>query len=47
MICGDLKVVAMLLGQQNGFTKFLCFLCEWDSSTRDTLVQKTMARKKN
>ncbi|CAH1388743.1 unnamed protein product, partial [Nezara viridula] len=33
-ICGDLKVVAILLGMQRGFTKFCCFLCEWDSRDR-------------
>lgn len=35
MICGDLKVTCMLLGQQGGFTKFPCFLCEWDSRARN------------
>lgn len=30
-LCGDLKVVALLLGMQLGFTKYCCFLCEWDS----------------
>ena len=35
MLCGDLKVVYMFLGQQKGFTKFPCFICEWDSRTRD------------
>lgn len=30
-ICGDLKVISMLLGQQGGYTKYPCFLCEWDS----------------
>lgn len=35
MICGDLKVSCMLLGQQSGFTKYPCFLCEWDSRARD------------
>jgi hypothetical protein len=30
-ICGDLKVVELLLGMQSGYTKFSCFLCEWDS----------------
>jgi len=28
---GDLKVVALLLGMQPGYTKYCCFLCEWDS----------------
>jgi len=30
-LCGDLRVVAMLLGMQLGYTKYCCFLCEWDS----------------
>ncbi|XP_066463509.1 uncharacterized protein [Eleutherodactylus coqui] len=30
-ICGDLKVIGMLMGMQTGFTKFCCFLCLWDS----------------
>ena len=29
--CGDLKVIALLLGLQNGFTKYCCFTFEWDS----------------
>lgn len=33
-ICGDLKVVALLLGLQLGYTKFCCFLCEWDSRAK-------------
>lgn len=33
-ICSDLKVVAMLTGLQQGYTKFMCFLCEWDSRAR-------------
>ncbi|GFT66983.1 uncharacterized protein TNCV_1348281 [Trichonephila clavipes] len=33
-ICGDLKVISMLLGQQSGYTKFSCFLYEWDSLDR-------------
>ena len=28
---GDLKVVALLLGMQLGYTKYCCFLCKWDS----------------
>ena len=34
LLCGDLKVIGMLLGLQAGYTKYPCFLCEWDS--RDT-----------
>lgn len=30
-VCGDLKIICMLLGQQKGYTKMPCFLCEWDS----------------
>jgi len=33
-ICGDLKVTALLLGLQHGFTKYCCFICEWDSRPR-------------
>ena len=32
-LLGDLKVVALLLGMQLGYTKYCCFLCECD--TRD------------
>jgi len=27
-------VIALLLGQQQGFTKYRCFICEWDSRAR-------------
>jgi len=33
-ICGDLKIISMLLGQQSGFTKYPCCLCLWDSRDR-------------
>ena len=33
-ICADLKVIALLLGLQLGYTKFPCFLCEWDSTDK-------------
>lgn len=33
-ICSDLKVVAMLTGLQQGYTKYMCFLCKWDSRAR-------------
>ena len=33
-VCGDFKVITILLGQQSGFTKFPCFLCKWDSRDR-------------
>ena len=31
-LCGDLK--ALLLGMQLGYTKYCCFLCEWDSQDK-------------
>jgi hypothetical protein len=34
MTFGDLKVLFMLAGQQAGYTKYPCFMCEWDSRTR-------------
>jgi hypothetical protein len=34
-ICGDLKVTGLLLGMQSGYTKFCCFLCEWDSPQKN------------
>jgi hypothetical protein len=34
MICGDLKVLSMLLEQQSGYNKYPCFLCEWDSRAK-------------
>ena len=34
VICGDLKVLSMLLGQQGGNTKYPCFLCLRDSRAK-------------
>jgi hypothetical protein len=33
-IGGDLMVLCMLLDQQTGYTKYPCFMCEWNSTTR-------------
>jgi len=33
-ICDGLKIIALLLGLQQGFTKYCCFICEWDSRAR-------------
>jgi hypothetical protein len=33
-ICGDLKICALLLGLQLGYTKFCCLLFEWDITDR-------------
>lgn len=35
LICGDLKILTMILGQQSGFVKYPCFLCLWDSRDRE------------
>jgi hypothetical protein len=34
MICGDMKVLYMLLTQQDLYTKYPCFMCEWGSRAR-------------
>jgi hypothetical protein len=34
-VCADLKVVALLMGLHSGFTKYCCFICEWDSRARE------------
>ena len=34
MICGDLKVIGILLGQERGNTKYPCYICKWDSRDR-------------
>jgi hypothetical protein len=45
MMCGDIKVLSMLLGQQSGYTKYPCFLCEWDSRAKSQhWTPKTMAQ---
>jgi hypothetical protein len=47
-VCGDLKVIALLLGLQIGYTKFCCFLCEWDSRDRKThFIKKQWPKRKN
>ena len=35
LICGDLKVVGLILGLQGGYTKYPWFLCLWDSHADD------------
>jgi hypothetical protein len=39
-ICGDLKVIAILMGLQKGYTKFCYFLYEWDSHARSVHCRK-------
>ena len=45
-ICGDLKVIGLFLGQHSGFTKFPCFICEWDSRDRESHWIKKMWQKR-
>jgi len=35
-VCGDFKVITVLLGLQAGYTKYYFFLCEWDSRARSS-----------
>ena len=30
-VCGDFKMLGVLLGLQSGYTKYSCFLCLWNS----------------
>jgi len=46
-ICADLKVIALLLGLQLGYTKFPCFLYEWDSRVKAHHCQKDIACQKD
>jgi len=39
-ICADLKVIALLLGLQLGYTKFPCFLYEWVAETKNITLPK-------
>jgi len=34
MICGDFEILTMLLDQNLGFTKYLCFLYLWNSQVK-------------
>jgi hypothetical protein len=36
LFCGDLKVISIVLGLQNGYTKHPCYLCEWDSRAKES-----------
>ncbi|GBM48324.1 hypothetical protein AVEN_106525-1 [Araneus ventricosus] len=39
-ICADLKVIAVLVRLQAGYTKFFCFLCQWDSRDRKKVLHQ-------
>jgi hypothetical protein len=45
--CGDLKVVALLLGMQPGYTKYCCLLCEWDGRDKNNHYVNKLWPKKN
>lgn len=47
LVCGDLKIITIILGQQSGFTKYPCFLCEWDSRARDEHYVKSIWPSRN
>lgn len=47
-VCSDLKVVAIILGLQSRYTKYMCFLCLWDSRDRKShYVRKDWPRRQN
>ena len=35
-LCGDLKVVVLVMGLRLGYTKYCCFLCEWNNREKDS-----------
>ena len=39
-VWGDFKILRFLLGLQNGYTKFFCFLCLWDSRADSEYYRK-------
>ena len=45
-ICCDLKVIVLLMGLQLSYTKFCCFLCEWDSRDKKNLELTDEVHKK-
>ena len=46
-ICCDLKVIALLMGLQLGYTKFCCFLCEWDSKDKKNHYKKEWPKRES
>ncbi len=39
-LCSDLKVIAVVIDLQGWYTKYYCFLCEWDSHARNSQYVK-------
>lgn len=46
-ISADLKLIAILLGLQGGYTKYCCFLCLWDSRARAQHYKKKVWPKRS
>jgi hypothetical protein len=46
-ICGDLKVIGLLLGLKQGFTKYCCFICEWNTRAHDLISQERIGLPEN
>ncbi|KAF2344985.1 hypothetical protein FHG87_024259 [Trinorchestia longiramus] len=46
LICGDLRVVGLIIGLQDGYTKYSCFLSLWDNRADDQhyVKQKRLSR---
>lgn len=39
-ICADLKVISLLCGLQLGYTKNMCYICQWDTRYKGNQYQK-------
>ena len=39
-VCGDFKIISMILGQQAGYMKYPCFICLWDSRDKNQHYKK-------
>ena len=46
-LCGDLKIVAMILGMQQGYKKYGCFLCKWNSRDRNSHYKRKIWTQRN
>jgi hypothetical protein len=46
-ICCDLKVIALLMCLQLGYTNFCCFLCKWDSRDKKNYIKKEWPKRES
>jgi len=46
-MCGDLEIIALLVGLQLGYIKFCCFLCEWDSRDKNIITSENSSLNEN